>query len=125
MTRPSKGVVAVIEDDRHVLESLQNLLESARYTVRAYSTAQSFLAENADAEVQCVISDVGMPVLDGIQLQRLLLAKHPDLPVILITGRYDYDAPGVAGANNRGFFRKPVDADELLRAVDLAVAPHR
>jgi FixJ family two-component response regulator len=121
MSRVAKGVVAVIDDDRHVLESLESLLESARYSVRAYNSAESFLKDNADAEVHCVISDVGMPVLDGIELQRRLLARHPTLPVILITGRYDFDAPGVAGPNNRGFFRKPVDAYELLKAVDTLI----
>jgi FixJ family two-component response regulator len=117
MNRAAKAVVAVIDDDLHVLESLQSLLESARYSVRPYSSAERFLNDNADAEVHCVISDVGMPALDGIELQRRLLARHPALPVILITGRYDFDAPGVAGPNNRGFFRKPVDAYELLQAV--------
>jgi FixJ family two-component response regulator len=116
--------VAVIDDDLHVLESLQSLLESARYSVRAYNSAESFLKDNADAEVDCVISDVGMPLLDGIELQRRLLARDPHIPVILITGRYDFDAPGVSSANNRGFFRKPVDAYELLKAVDTAVTGH-
>jgi FixJ family two-component response regulator len=124
MKRAAKGVVAVIDDDLHVLESLQSLLESARYSVRPYSSAENFLKDNADAEVHCVISDVGMPLLDGIELQRRLLARRPHLPVILITGRYDFDAPGVSGVNNRGFFRKPVDAYELLQAVETAVTPH-
>jgi FixJ family two-component response regulator len=122
MNRVAKAVVAVIDDDLHVLESLQSLLESARYSVRAYKSAESFLKDNAHAEVHCVISDVGMPALDGIELQRRLLARRPTLPVILITGRYDFDAPGVAGPNNRGFFRKPVDAYELLKAVDTVIA---
>jgi FixJ family two-component response regulator len=121
MLRAPKGILAVIYDDLHVLESLQSLLESARYSVRPYSSAESFLKDDADGQVDCVISDVGMPLMDGIELQRRLLARHPRLPVILITGRYDFDAPGVSGANNRGFFRKPVDAYELLKAIDTAV----
>jgi FixJ family two-component response regulator len=121
MNRAVKAVVAVIDDDLHVLESLQSLLESARYSVRPYNSAESFLKDNADAEVHCVISDVGMPLLDGIELQRRLLGRRPQLPVILITGRYDFDAPGVSAVNNRGFFRKPVDAFELLKAVEMAV----
>ena len=124
MIRASKGVVAVIDDDLHVLESLQSLLESARYSVRPYNSAESFLKDNADAEVHCVVSDIGMTLLDGVELQRRLLARRPHLPVILITGRYDFDAPGVSGVNNRGFFRKPVDAYELLKAVDTAVSAH-
>jgi FixJ family two-component response regulator len=124
MKRAAKKVVAVIDDDLHVLESLQSLLESARYSVRPYSSSENFLKDNADAEVHCVISDVGMPLLDGIELQRRLLARRPHLPVILITGRHDFDAPGVSGVNNHGFFRKPVDAYELLQAVETAVTPH-
>lgn len=121
MHRGAKAVVAVIDDDLHVLESLQSLLESARYSVRPYNSAESFLKDNADADVHCVISDVGMPLVDGIELQRRLLARRPALPVILITGRYDFDAPGVSAINNRGFFGKPVDAYELLNAVDTLV----
>jgi FixJ family two-component response regulator len=124
MNLATKGVVAVIDDDLHVLESLQGLLESARYSVRSYNSAESFLKDNADADVHCVVSDIGMALLDGVELQRRLLARRPHLPVILITGRYDFDAPGVSGVNNRGFFRKPVDAYELLKAVDTAVSAH-
>ncbi len=122
MNLATKGVVAVIDDDLHVLESLQGLLESARYSVRPYNSAESFLKDNADAEVHCVVSDIGMALLDGVELQRRLLARRPHLPVILITGRYDFDAPGVSAVNNRGFFRKPVDAYELLKAVETAVS---
>jgi len=115
--------VAVVDDDLHVLESLGSLLVSAGYSVRAYKSAEGFLKDDVGAGVHCVISDVGMPVMDGIELQRRLLEKRATLPVILITGRYDFDAPGVVAPNNRGFFRKPVDPYEMLRAVAAVIAP--
>ena len=57
--------VAVIDDDQRVLESLENLLESAGYTVRLFTSAQAFLKDEAFAKVDCVISDIGMPAIDG------------------------------------------------------------
>jgi FixJ family two-component response regulator len=117
----AKRVVAVIEDDLDVLESLENLLLSSGYEVRPYRSAESFL--QADAEVDCIISDIGMIGMDGIELQRRLCSLKPDLPVILITGRYDAGVPGVSMPNNHGFFRKPVDVYELIRAVAEAVEP--
>jgi FixJ family two-component response regulator len=122
MSRATKAAIAVIDDDFHVLESLDSLLVSAGYSVQAYQSAESFLNADGDSNIDCVISDIGMPALGGLDLQGQLLAKRPNLPVILITGRYDVSAPGVSAPNNRGFFRKPVDAFELLQAVGAALA---
>jgi FixJ family two-component response regulator len=121
MTTTSKAIVAVIDDDFRVLESLESLLESAGYIVRSYKSAEAFLKGDGDVDIGCVISDIGMSVLDGFELQRRLVLRRPKLPVILITGRYDVGAPGISSPNNRGFFRKPVDAQELLRAVGVAL----
>ena len=116
----SKSVVAIVDDDPRLLESLEDLLESAGYLVRTFSSGQSLLNSDALAEIGCLITDIGMPGLDGFELQRLVTQRRPDLPVILITGRHEIaEQPQ---AKLKRFFRKPFDGQALLEAVTDAVA---
>ena len=89
MSGVSECAVAVIDDDERVLESLENLLESAGHTVCLFTSAQAFLKDEVFATVDCIISDIGMPTIDGFELERLARAARPGLPVILITGRQE------------------------------------
>jgi len=114
-------MIAVIDDDPRVLESLENLFESAGYGVRKFSSAKS-LMDAGLSDVGCLITDIGMPAMDGFELHDLVKKVRPDLPVFLITGR------DVAGDQRRalangasGFFRKPFDGPALLAAVDDAL----
>ncbi len=124
MPEPVKPVVAVVDDDHRVLESLQELLESAGYDVRVFQAAAALL-EHADiAAIQCLISDIRMPVMDGWQLEARVAVARPDLPVIFITG--DDLAQREAklrriGRPHRTLFRKPFAGEELLAAVTAAV----
>ena len=122
-TSDSRYVVAVVEDDARVLESLENLLQSAGHLVRAFGSAGEFLEHGGLTEADCLISDVGMPDMDGFELERVVNAQRPELPVILITGRRDLPPPACRPerASNR-FFRKPFDGSDLLTAVG-AVLP--
>ena len=111
-------IVAVVDDDRRILESLQALLESANYVVRVFDSAQAMLESECLSEIDCLISDVGMPVMDGFELARAVLAARPKLPVILISGRSDAIARASESRNDRlPLFRKPFDGSELLAAV--------
>src|SRR5215831_17963028 len=114
-------MIAVIDDDPRVLESLENLFESAGYEVRKFSSAKS-LIDAGLSDVGCLITDIGMPAMDGFELHDLVKKVRPDLPVFLITGR------DVAGDQRRalvngasGFFRKPFDGPALLSAVGNAL----
>src|SRR5215470_14862833 len=107
-------VIAIADDDQRVLESLGELLESAGYSVRLFDSADAFLQADAVNEIDALISDIRMPGVDGIELQRRVDIKRPQLPVILITARDDVDLAEVSHRNNRGVFRKPVDPTELL-----------
>ncbi len=115
------SIIAVIDDDEHVLESLKNLLESHDYRVLPYNSASAFLSHNVLFDVDCLVSDVSMPAMDGFELQLLVGKYRPELPVILITARPDVNLSNVATANNRGFFQKPFDSDALLKAVASAI----
>src|SRR5689334_16699883 len=114
-------VVAVVDDDSRVLESLGELLESAGCAVRLFDSAEAFLQAGALAQIDALISDIRMPGVDGVELQRRVAIQRPQLPVILITARSDIDPAAPPQTNNRGVFRKPVDADELLRAIAAAL----
>jgi FixJ family two-component response regulator len=122
MTCVSECAVAVIDDDERVLESLENLLESAGHAVRLFTSAQAFLEDEAFAKVDCVISDIGMPAIDGFELERLARAARPELPVILITGRQELiQGPQATHRIGARVLLKPVGEQELLRAISKAL----
>ncbi len=110
-------VVAVVDDDQRVLESLESLLESAGHAVRLFSSAKALLENCAFSEIDCLVSDIGMPFMDGLALQRVAHIVRPELPVILITGRDVTDGAIAANHDSQGFFRKPFNGRELLAAV--------
>jgi len=110
-----RPVVAVVDDDPRVLESMEELLESANYLVRCFSSAGSLLA-NGLSEVDALITDIGMPGTDGFELRDLVKKARPDLPVFMITGRHEIADQGRAQGIN-GFFRKPFDGRALLAAI--------
>lgn len=110
-----KPVVTVVDDDQRLLESLEELLESAGYVARCFPSAGLFLAEGL-ADVSVLITDIGMPGMDGFDLRDLVSKERPDLPVFLITGRHEIaDQDRARGIS--GFFRKPFDAPALLAAI--------
>jgi FixJ family two-component response regulator len=109
--------VAVVDDDPRLLESLQDLFESAGYTVRTFSSARALL-DGGLSGIDCFITDIGMPGVDGFELHDLVKKVRPELPVFLLTGRDvvgDQQRALINGA--AGFFRKPFDGPALLAAV--------
>ena len=114
MSEP-RSIVAIVDDDPRLLESLEELLESAGYVARSFSSAASLLISGLSG-LDVLITDIGMPGMDGFELRDLVRKVRPELPVFLITGRHeiaDHDrAQGIGG-----FFRKPFDAKALLAAV--------
>jgi len=110
-----RPVVAVVDDDPRVLESVEGLLESANYLARCFSSAGSLLASGL-AGVDALITDIGMPGTDGFELRDLVKRARPDLPVFLITGRHEISDQGRAQGIS-GFFRKPFDGPALLAAI--------
>jgi DNA-binding NtrC family response regulator len=109
------GVVVVVDDDWRVLESLQNLLESAGYAAHGFASAQALLASRVWETFDLLITDIAMPQIDGFGLYRRLQSVRPGTPVLLITGgeRLLQEAEGLGVP----VFFKPVDADRLLRSV--------
>lgn len=116
------STIAVVDDDTRLLESLRELLESAGYTVRSFRSAQLLLKDKtALAEIDCLVADIGMPVIDGFELEKLVKQARPELPVILITGRHEIADQRRAIAQGNRFFRKPFDGQVLLAAIGEAL----
>lgn len=121
MTASDAPLIAVVDDDASVLEAISNLLASAQYAVACFDSAESFIEDMIVRHIDCLITDIGLPGLSGVALQTQTGLVLPELPVILITGRNDYGAGASTAFNNRGLFRKPFDAGELLGAVRAAI----
>lgn len=118
MSKP-RPVVAVVDDDPRLLESLENLLESAGYEARCFSSADLLLRDGL-SDMDVLITDIGMPSMDGFELRELVRRSRPDLPVFLITGRHEIaDQDRAQGIS--GFFRKPFDGQALLAAIGNAL----
>jgi two-component system response regulator FixJ len=116
-------VVHVIDDDEAVRQSLDFLLQSARFKTRTYETALAFLNALPDISSGCIVTDVKMPEMSGVELLRHLREKNLRIPVIIITGHAD--VPLAVEAMKSGasdFLEKPFDDEVLLTAVRSALA---
>jgi len=116
--QPSGIVVAVVDDDPSILQSLEYLLESADFAVRLFTSGTALLDSDCLPEIQCLISDIDMPGIDGFELLRRVHAVLPGLPIILITGYPEtlQRLPTLGGTNPR-LFTKPFQGPELLAAI--------
>lgn len=117
-----RRTIAIVDDDTRFLVSMENLFQSAGYEVRTFSSAGSLL-EAGLSGFACLVTDIGMPGMDGFELHDIAMKQRPDLPVFLITGRHEIGDQQRANAKNiRGFLRKPCDGAALLKAVGDALA---
>lgn len=115
-------VVRVVDDDGNVRNSWKFLIEDAGWTVKTYPDAFSFLRGDDPLVPGCVLLDVRMPLMSGIELQRELIRRRNHLPVIFVSAHGDIDMAVKAvkdGASD--FLPKPVKAERLLDAIDRAV----
>ena len=112
-------VVAVVDDDPGILRSLGYLLESADHAVRLFASAAALLESGCLAQIDCLISDIDMPVMGGFELLRLVRAARPGLPVIFITA-YPDTLNRLPPREHR-LLTKPFDGQELLAAVSDAL----
>jgi FixJ family two-component response regulator len=123
---PSRFAVAVVDDDHSILRSLECLLESADYAAHLFTSATALLASGDLPQIDCLISDIDMPGVDGFELLRLVHAARPGLPTILITGYPDrlHRLPSLGGSKPR-CFTKPFQGPELLAAIGDALRSAR
>jgi len=124
--RVSATVIAVVDDDSHILRSLGDLLESADYGVRLFTSPAALLKSACLSEIDCLISDIDMPGIDGFELLRLGEAARPGLPIILITGYPERlkQLPSSSFIGSR-FFIKPFEGSTLLSTIGEAISSFR
>lgn len=118
----TKGIVYVIDDDEAMRDSLNFLLDSSGYKVALFDTAQAFLDALPGLVFGCVVSDVRMPGLDGIELLKRVKAQHSPLPMLIMTGHGD--VPLAVEAMKLGavdFLEKPFEDDRLTAMIELAL----
>ena len=119
-------IVAAVDDDFRVRESIKSLLESAGYAPLVFSSAEEFLQSGTLPVATCVISDVRMPGMDGLELQRRIRLERPTLPVILMSAHHNAEVRQTAideGAVE--FLYKPFDAADLLKIIQSALIDSR
>ena len=122
VTGVAKHVVVGVDDDFRVRESIERLVESAGYAASVFSSAEEFLQSGTLARAICLVTDVRMPGMDGIELQRRIRLERPQLPVIFISAHYDDEARQRAlDAGAVAFLYKPFDAAELLGTIETAL----
>jgi len=116
-------VIAIVDDDPRLLDSLKDFLESSGYAVLSFSSGELLLEGEVLDSVDCLITDIDMPVMDGVELQQRVNRRYPDLPVIFITGRPDLAVQRRIEEAGKSIFQKPFDTGVLLAAVAMAL-PH-
>jgi FixJ family two-component response regulator len=120
------GVVYVVDDDEAVRDSLQWLLEGASYRVQTFDSAERFLAGYDPAAIACLVLDVRMPGMSGLELQEELVRRKAPLPIIFITGHGD--VPMAVSTMKKGavdFIQKPFDQAQLKGLVEQMLAQAR
>lgn len=122
----TKATVYVIDDDEAVRASLRFLIESDVHTVETFASAQDFLAQALRDDAGCIIADVRMPGMSGLELQEALNARGVTIPLIVITGHGDV-AMAVRAMKSGAFdfVEKPFEDKELLEVVDRAIMEGR
>ena len=116
---PKKGNVYVVDDDEAVRDSLQWLLEGKVYRVRCFDSAETFLSRYDPREVACLLVDIRMPGISGLELQDRLIERKSPLPIVFITGHGD--VPMAVTTMKKGamdFIPKPFKEEELLSVVE-------
>jgi FixJ family two-component response regulator len=124
MTQSDKvlPLIGILDDDQSVSEALGNLLRADGYQTVAFESAEAFLSAGRIQEIRCLVLDVQMPGVDGLELHQRMAARNISIPVIFVTARHGQlgDNPVAQGAV--GVLPKPFTGRSLLSAIRLALA---
>ena len=120
---PSAPLVSIVEDDNFLRASMRRLMRSLGFAVETFPSAAGLLASPRLAETSCLITDVNMPAMTGIELYRHLVKTGRAIPTILITA-YPNDLDRTAALNEGVvcYLQKPVDQQDLIRCLDAALS---
>ena len=118
-----RPLVAIVDDDKSIRNATSDLLKAAGFTPAAFEDAESFLGWPTRANVACLVADMRMPGMSGLELYVALVAAGHAIPTVIITAHPEELTQSRArAAGIRCYLRKPFAPDELLECVDLALA---
>lgn len=116
------ALISIVDDDDSLRNSLNNLIRSVGFCAQGFSSAEAFLNSSQRHDTACLILDVRMPGMSGLDLQRQLVAAHSRIPIVFITSHGDDDARARAlEAGAVDFLYKPFREEALLSAIDRAL----
>jgi FixJ family two-component response regulator len=114
--------IAVIDDDASVRRALERLLRSAGFAVETFASAREFLDEDRRAQMACLVLDIHLPEMSGLELQEHLAASGASTPIVFITAHDDATTrERVRRAGAVAYVRKPFDQDTLIEAIHSAI----
>jgi FixJ family two-component response regulator len=118
------ALISIVEDDQFFRESMQRLMRSLGYMVDVFSSAAEFLASPRLSETACLIADVHMPAMTGLELQRRLVEMGRPIPAILVTA-YPNDVDRARAISDGAvcYLRKPVNEHDLVQCLRTALSP--
>jgi FixJ family two-component response regulator len=120
---PKKPVISIVDDDDSVRASIDSLVRSLGFTARSFASAAAFLRSPRMTETKCLISDVQMPNMSGIELQNILVAQGSSIPIIFITAFPDEAIEKTAmQAGAICFLNKPFDGQVMIKCLYRAMA---
>jgi len=115
-------LISIVDDDDSLRNSLNNLIRSVGFRAQGFSSAEAFLNSNQLHDTACLILDVRMPGMSGLDLQRQMVADNSRIPIVLITSHGDDNARTRAlEAGAVAFLYKPFREEALLKAIDSAL----
>ena len=117
-----QGMIAIVDDDEALREAMKSLVRSLGYGVSTFGSAEEFLKSEQVSDTSCLITDLHMPGLSGLDLQDRLIAKGHRIPIIFITGFPDYPARARAmRAGALAFLTKPINQHDLIDHLETAL----
>lgn len=123
---PAVPLISIVDDDDSLRDSLENLIRSFGFRTQGFRSATPFLSSNQARETACLILDVRMPGLSGLDLQREMMTQNWRVPIIFITSHADdYAQARALEAGAVAFLYKPCRAEDLLAAIEAALGQAR
>lgn len=122
LTLTKIGIIAIVDDDEPLREALGSVLKAAGFSIDTFASAEDFLDSPRRVEIACLILDVRLPGMSGIELQRRLFETGDGIPIIFVTAHGDASLRDVVmKAGAVGYLNKPVRSDALLKEIYSAI----